>query len=475
MKDLHETTEYRIRGKDGNSDAWVPNRGLREGCPSSPPLFNIYHQAVMRVAAKERKIEAEERGQVAGVVVKWVPGSAFPSEKTWEKNNLEAIQIVLDKSLFADDTTVVGNKEEIDAGVNKTKEVMNRFEERNNDHKEEALMFGEEDSGSIRMLGSWMGWEDDVKQRLSRGRGAWFKCRSRLKGIRISKKMQARVIEVSVESTMLFDCNVRTWKTKEIQRMQSLVDRAYRQIWSSGKKAPLIEMQEKGVNMADIRKALGIKSLRWKIEKRILERIGHVMRMDDDRLVKAVVLGWVEQLENTKRVKGGRRKTVLYWKRLLREAAIDWTKIGLLTKDRKEWKRVVKERMDWLLKWEWSKGKKWEGESMDRKTPRIEEVTFKCELCDKVCRSKGGLTIHRKRIHEESPLKKSFNCPKCSKEFKQEANLKNHRKKCEKGEQVISPRVYVGKRGNCPTCGKEMAATNIARHLKDIHGGGANP
>lgn len=90
-------------------------------------------------------------------------------------------------------------------------------------------------------------------------------------------------------------------------------------------------MQENGVNMLDIRKALGIKSLRWKIERRILERMGHVMHVDDDRLVKAVILGWVEQLVSNERVKGGRRKTVLYGKRLLREAVINWTKIGLLT------------------------------------------------------------------------------------------------------------------------------------------------
>ena len=58
-------------------------------------------------------------------------------------------------------------------------------------------------------------------------------------------------------------------------------------------------------------------SPRWKIEKRVLERIGHVMRMDDGRMVKAVVLGWVEQLERWDRVKGSRRKMVLYWKKLL--------------------------------------------------------------------------------------------------------------------------------------------------------------
>ena len=44
--DLHEATEYAVRGKEGDSEVWVPERGLREGCPSSPILFNIFHQAV---------------------------------------------------------------------------------------------------------------------------------------------------------------------------------------------------------------------------------------------------------------------------------------------------------------------------------------------------------------------------------------------------------------------------------------------
>ena len=54
LQNLHETTEYKIRGKDGVSETWIPERGLREGCPSSPGLFNIFHQVVMRVAEKER-------------------------------------------------------------------------------------------------------------------------------------------------------------------------------------------------------------------------------------------------------------------------------------------------------------------------------------------------------------------------------------------------------------------------------------
>ena len=41
--DSHETTEYKVHGKEGMSSAWLPARGLREACTTFPILFNIYH------------------------------------------------------------------------------------------------------------------------------------------------------------------------------------------------------------------------------------------------------------------------------------------------------------------------------------------------------------------------------------------------------------------------------------------------
>ena len=55
-----------------------------------------------------------------------------------------------------------------------TKDVMASFEERNNDGKEEVLEFGTEESKKIRMLGSWMGWKEDVDERMKRGGKAWW-------------------------------------------------------------------------------------------------------------------------------------------------------------------------------------------------------------------------------------------------------------------------------------------------------------
>ena len=50
--------------------------------------------------------------------------------------------------------------------------------------------------------------------------------------------------------------------------------------------------RRKMVNMFGIRQMLGIESLRAKIERKSLQRIGHVLRMPNDRLTKKICLGW---------------------------------------------------------------------------------------------------------------------------------------------------------------------------------------
>ena len=161
---LHETTEYQVKTKEGESEPWLPNRGLREGCPSSPPLFNIFHQVVMRIATRKRKEKAQETNLEMGLTYKWVPGSSFPNEARWEKKNSEAREIIINKGLFANDTTEIGRKKELEQGVEATKEAMNSLEERNNEDKEEHLDFGTEEGRKIRVLGSYIGPEEDVRQ-----------------------------------------------------------------------------------------------------------------------------------------------------------------------------------------------------------------------------------------------------------------------------------------------------------------------
>ena len=90
LMDLHESTSYCIKGREGDSDTWTPQRGLREGCPSSPCLFNIYHQVVMRVAEIERSAEAAKNSVHVGISWRWLPGNRLRNPGKTEFHNSEA-------------------------------------------------------------------------------------------------------------------------------------------------------------------------------------------------------------------------------------------------------------------------------------------------------------------------------------------------------------------------------------------------
>ena len=205
--DLHECTVYKVRGKEGMSETWMPARGLREGCSTSPILFNVYHQAVMRQAEACRQ---EQSGDV-GVPWRWVPGGSFAGSGIWKKGGKECKSVRLSCGLFADDTTVVGMSGELNEGVRYVKSVMNEWEERNNDAKEEVLEFGTDEGGDIRVLGSWVSASADVRNRIKRANGLWWRVKAWLRGSKLSKRWQGRVIEACVESSLLYDCQVRVW------------------------------------------------------------------------------------------------------------------------------------------------------------------------------------------------------------------------------------------------------------------------
>ena len=55
-------------------------------------------------------------------------------------------------------------------------------------------------------------------------------------------------------------------------------------------------MQEKRTKMLETCNELHVKSVRWKIEKRVLEKIGHVLRMKDEHAnCDPVVVRWFRE------------------------------------------------------------------------------------------------------------------------------------------------------------------------------------
>ena len=306
---------------------------------------------------------------------------------------------------------------------------------------EEVLEFGTEEGDEVRILGSWLGEKEDVRNRIRRAGMLWGNVRGWLKGSRLSKMWQGRIVQACVESSLLYDCQARVWYKRDVNKLQRWMDKCYRYVWSDRNGEPLRQMADRHMNMTDVRQRLGIKSVEWKIERRVLERIGHVMRMENDRLTKAVVLGWWEGLEGRGKMAGRKRKTVLYWRRVLREAGIDWTEVERLTSDRKGWKEKVAERMEHLDRWERQKGHgyRWEQgeERLVRNVMRGEgELVCRYEGCGKVCRNKAGLVMHEKRMHRVNEEKGRLKCERCGRGFDAEGHRVSHVRSCTGGREI---------------------------------------
>ena len=69
LKDFLELTACKVEDSTSDISTFHPQRSLREGCASSPILFNIYHQALIR--KYQQKKEKSSRLRCREARVKW--------------------------------------------------------------------------------------------------------------------------------------------------------------------------------------------------------------------------------------------------------------------------------------------------------------------------------------------------------------------------------------------------------------------
>ena len=89
----------------------------------------------------------------------------------------------------------------------------------------------------------------------------------------------------------------------------------------------------------------------------------------------------------------------------------------------KEWKSPGMARMEIFDIWEKSETRV---EQKNEGRGAMAMADFVCRVRRKVCRLKGGLTVHRRRMHKVLAKRKERQCEQCEEAFRKEANLLNH-------------------------------------------------
>ena len=438
LKILHERTRCKIRMGREESTEYLPVRGLREGCPSSPVLFNIFHDQVVEQIQKERKrrLKEEDEKREVGVVWRWRGEGTRRRDVIWtqkmKKKAFETRKAEISIVLFADDTTIVGEKGEVEKTGEWVEQIMKKWGEAENEDKREWILLGE-DNDKTRVLGEWLGREEGMKRRMERGQKAWGKVKEWMRYSNLDWKWKGRVMTASVQAAMLYVMETKAWSKGEITRIQKFLDMCYRWLIRTNR----MEMKRRGMKMIEIRKRMGVWNMKEVIARRSLLWAGKIMKMRKEKgegwWIGRMMDGWMEREEKESKKKERRGKewwTVEgWWRQQMRKRGWEWK--DLIEDEGEGWKKLQKEESSkrLMLKREEEEGKK--------KVKIEERREGRCEGCGKRW-EKGEM---RKRAGHDTlciTLRREEGyvcCWGCGKKCKTPQARGSHEKWCKKREE----------------------------------------
>jgi hypothetical protein len=318
-KGLHENTRFAVRVHGGLSREWLPARGLREGCPSSPVLFKVYHHAVMADFRGRRAELAESAGTVPGIRWQYKVDGRIIKKATLRVEHddghprRDTQETIFGEFGFADDTGLVGVETETRAAEGVLEDTIRDWEGAVNVGKTERLRMNgvprvptdvrnQGEAATVRQLGGWLSEDSrqyaDTAVRVAAGKGrvravskAWGSEGRFGRGERSKVKRHVRltIMKAVVMPTVTTFCKTRAWTTRQLDQVQRVANYAVRKALGIDS----YNAQEHHLKDLDMYRAVGWDRVVDVVMRQSLAWLGHVARMPISRHPKIALFGWV--------------------------------------------------------------------------------------------------------------------------------------------------------------------------------------
>ena len=415
------------------STSFPVKNGTKQGCVLAPLLFAIYFAVMLDLALKDKNF---------GIPVHFRATGGLLNIRRFTAATKTSLEMVCDL-LFADDCALVAQtSQDLQLVVNNFADACKVFGLTISTKKTEVVYQPPpycnelqkqlpvitvdgtpiKTSSKFCYLGSTISekatLDDELQLRMSKASQSFGKLQKRLWGSHdISLCTKIMVYRATIVTALTYGSESWTPYRRHIKMLDAFHLRKLRSICN-------VSWKDKITNQEILSKCQ-ISGMEAFLAKAQLRWTGHVIRMDNSRLPKVLLYG---QLANAKRPPG---RPLLRFKDKLK-ANIASMKIPNL------WEKLALKRTEWrslcykhVSAFEEERLKKMERARNDRKTlpsTNTANHAFVCDICNKICKSKAGLSAHKRSHPAPNVSAGGHICEVCNRVCKNKRGLQLHKR-----------------------------------------------
>ena len=296
---LHNHTQFHVKLEGTLSQNYEADRGLKEGCPSSPPLFNLYHQAVLHDFRARRKRSAESAGLTPGIEWKVFVDGRLTRRRTYYQTQANSKVHIFGDLEFADDTATIATASEFPLADQLLEQTFTDWGEKLNRAKTETLLLKPgtppeqrrdppQQHHSVRHVGGILSdtgsqWKDTLqrcaqaRRRIKEIAKAWSTGTDRGRGqtSRVGILARLRVMRSIILPTLTSFGRTRTWTKAQIAALQTVQNYALQRVFGLDRLA----LHELHITNEQLHKAALWPPIRTVLMRQTMRWLGHVCRM----------------------------------------------------------------------------------------------------------------------------------------------------------------------------------------------------